>query len=723
MNDDLVLDYPIFNDKVRVNKREVIKNIEKKTEEGKLELIKAALREKNFSFDDSINDYHEFVKYVDSELAGGELYLAKKVIDTINKEVDQMINELTNGSTTAFKDFINRIGKKVELVGNIATNSLAVNTIITLVPTAVGKAGIGIVLTGLSLYNLNKTDKYKQMTNLTYELNKILQELEITKDANGKLIDTRFNETIVNTIKEFLKNNSIVYEDTGYLSLRDTIYNLSNEQKEMLCNILNNQKGNTINVDERITPYREGLFKRIGDKYIKEMSIGAAGGATIATTINSINPGLLAGPANGTIVGTIVNSLTNNGIVKWVSGLLTGIAGVFGQYIPVIGGVLKTVLSVENLVALSVAGAGVGLLSALGKKIISIIKNRKNNFETQSNMKEIQELDLKLYGEKDLEEIRLITERLTKDKENREKFIINIVCQYMNELGIDYGRIPNSFKELQELVANLPKKEKKAVNKLVTSLDDYLHREPNGFKRVMKKVGEFLKKGITIGLAGMSLADIFTGGAFLKFIKEKLFGTTKVPSLISDFNDEKGIVAFEEMKEKIEMKPQPQPKPKATPRPPTTPKPSTIPTSPLPDNIKSVTDLVSKYGDLDHEKIIEQLSELSDEQLFKFFKDGHDPMYMQKGLSILDDETFLRFKKYLEISGEIDRSKPGYLMLRDAFNNSIEEKNIAIQAIIDEMARNAQFVKTTDTIAKTEAITAEVAEEVQKNKYLKKEYH
>ncbi len=728
MNDTIALNYSILNENVKVNKRKVIKELEKKSESARLELIKEAFKNNNLSFDDNINDYQEFIKSVKGNLKDRDLSLANNIIDNVNKEIDKLINELKSGSTTAFTKFLNGVNKIVTPVGNMVVDSLALRTLLTLTPTAIGKAGVGIVLTGINLYNLHKIDKYKRVTNKTFELNRILQELEITKDKNGNFIDTRFNDTIQKAIVDFLNTNGILFENTGYLSIRDTIYNLNDDKKEELCKIISNLKGSNVDFDKRLSDFNDGLFKRFGKKYLKDMSIGATTGIGLATTVNSVAPTAIPALVNGTFIGKIVEKLSSSPILGWFSGALSGVGTFLGNYFPTLG----KIFSMENLAIFAIGGAGIGLLSAIGKKICSIIKNRKDRFNAMSDAKKLQELDNKLYSETDREEIIALTEKLSKESVDREKVIINLVCEYMDELGINYNRRPTNKKELNDIVNSLSNKDKNKIYDLMTSLEDYAKREPNKFKRGIKKIGNFLKAAVSLGLASLSVIDLLSAGAFLSGLKSKIFKNEglNVPDRIREFDDSIGRSAYEEKQRAIEEAKKvstpvkeehvPMPSshgkmPSATPGPQATPGPdAVVNSSSISKTTQGVDILPKKNGRIDVNKIVSEysnrgqvtteFSNLTDSNLYYTLENILDPRMAERALTVLTPEDLERLQLYMETSADINRNSLGYNFLKDAITNNIANKNSEIDKILLEIEKKMAFDNNVESIVKKATI-------------------
>ncbi len=732
MSEAIAINYPAFNTKVKVNKRKVIKELEKKVEDGKLEMLKASLKEKNLPFNDEIKDYYNFIADVQKNLKDRDLAEANTIINNLNREVDRMVLSLKEGSTTAFTKFLQTVNEKVlSPVGNAITNSLAMNTVMSLIPSIPVKIGASIALTGIALHNINKVDKYKIETNRTYELNKILQEHEVTFDNEGDILDTRFNENDQNIIRGFLKSNNSIYEDTGYLSLREAIYSLDNEKKEELLNKLDITKEQ----EDRLAKLNDNIFTRFAKKVIAPVGAAAAAGTGIATSVNAVDPTILSGALNTGIVGTIVSKLANSKVIGWITGAVTGVVNVVGKHIPVIGSIISKASAIENIAVLTVAGAGVGLIGVIGKGIYNALKNKKRRYETQELQQQILKKDDELYGKTDIEEIQKMRTILKERSQKAEDFIINIVCKYMDELGVEYNVVPKTIDELQKIINELPKKEKRKVKDLFDELYEYLNRDPNTFRRCLKKAGKFIRTVFTLGLAGMNVANILTSGGFFAMVKTKLFGESPTKNTILTFDDTKGREAYNEankiVQEKVEVnaKPEPQPlppppqnTPAPTPSPTPTPTPTPAPTAEevveeiainAPKATKAVkaasnihnipinTDEMPrgyilgkmKYSngtlpklncnlqdvvmlnkpDFDFSKFF---SELQDEDLLSLIVNSPEEKFTRLVIEEkIDRDVLLRIKDLVENSPMINRDEISYRWVETAMNNRINMEN------------------------------------------------
>ena len=257
MNDAMVINSPsVLLDNVRSRKKEALELAKGKLNNFKLDLLKDAMDSRNISYDKSITDYVKMQESLKSTLNSSDYSNILEICNELDKELDKVLTDLLNGSSNAFSKFINeKYETLIRPIGKSVVNGMAVSTVINLAPTVETKIAAMAIASGVSVYKLVKSDKFKSVASKNYELSKILNELETTKDNSGKIIDTRFNDSIQTDIKEFLSSKNIKYKDTGYLSLREVMYSLDTENKLQLVNIINNKIGNVINVEDRVSKY------------------------------------------------------------------------------------------------------------------------------------------------------------------------------------------------------------------------------------------------------------------------------------------------------------------------------------------------------------------------------------------------------------------------------------------------------------------------------------
>lgn len=526
------------------SKKEVKRLLREKVEQAKLDLIYTELNDLNISYNkcDSVKELRKSLKKDLSKLDYNKVIV---IIDNVNNKLENMLNELDRGSTNAFtKLMTSDLSKTIAKTLGI---SLAGRTMLLLAPTIGTKA---LVATGLSAYGLYRTVKNRKdviKANENNELNNILMDLETTK-VDGKYTDTRFSEEIQLEIRKFLKDNFIKFDDTGYRSLRKTIYSLDKEKKLGLCNYLNHRMGKGIEVEERIKKARKKLnvIAAMG----VNASAGIAFGVNAATTINAVDPAMAAGVLNGTVLGAWIASQTGEG---WY-GALTGGLGLIGtevlEYIPVAGEAIENVFAMENIAAFSILGSiggivcGIGLgLSSSIKKIFNYAKNKKSN-------EAFLKLDQDKYGDGDKKELEIIKNKLLEPDNIIETVIIDIVVGYLKEIGVEFSEAPKSIYGLKELILNIPDyyEQQKALT-LLKNINENLEKPK--FVEELKKAGSISIGLFTLGLAAMSVYDIIKGGTFLPelsqqiFPKNNIYTPVEIPSGVDvplDSNDE--IVAL-----------------------------------------------------------------------------------------------------------------------------------------------------------------------------------
>lgn len=202
----------------------------------------------------TISELKEFVKKNYSDI------IYKNVLDKIDKISSNLDNLITGLSEKEGNSFINKLEKIVVPLSKIAALGLASRSAVLLAPTVESKLVVTGAIMVNSIYKLVKSKKAGIVVSQESECNLILQELEVTKNSSGLVIDTRFPKEIQEEIRNFLITHKVNFINTGYLSLREAIYNLDFDSKRELCNIINNRLGRGISVEERIKSKKKFFF-------------------------------------------------------------------------------------------------------------------------------------------------------------------------------------------------------------------------------------------------------------------------------------------------------------------------------------------------------------------------------------------------------------------------------------------------------------------------------
>lgn len=512
------------------SKEYALQRLDKELVNAKLYTLKTLLEDKKINIPDNIETLKELKKYLKKQLTPNEYGAIEQLFTDVDKKFDETINKLKTGSTNAFTKFLHTIEDVLKPLGKGIINTLAIRTAIKLAPTITLKLTLTGLLTLKNVVKLNKTNKYKNIANKSYACNMILKELETSKDVNGNILDTRFDENTIEQIKNFLKTNNIKYIDTGYLSLRDCIYKLPLEKKEALINIINNLKGNNIDVKTQLSKYEKSLLDKFKDNFVKPIVIGGGAGLALATTVNAADPGWLASFYNGTGLKILFDKVINDKTISTISGYVTGtLASFLLKYVPFAGELFENIFAYENIIITSVLGA-VGNLGF--NTIIRTKDNIKNTMDKAKNNKEIDKIihiDSEKYHKDILEEIKRRKEYYEiNGPEPEEKAIMVLVIRYMEENNIILDKKMNSIEDLKAFIMNLDKKEQKKINKFLNKLEDLRKNNYSYFIKLMNDTKNILYICTSLSLAGISIVDIIKKGELLK--------QDKIPEIHNELN-------------------------------------------------------------------------------------------------------------------------------------------------------------------------------------------
>lgn len=550
LSNNNVFSFPM--EKTKERKKKALDLMKSKLEKAKLELIYTELEENHISFERNYSSVKELESDLKNKVSSLDYNKVKSIIEEVEKSLNSLTEELEKGSTNAFtKLMTSDLSKSIAKTLGI---SLAGRTALILAPTIGTKAVVATSLAGYGLYKMIKNRKQIIEANETNELNNILQELEVTKDENNNYLDTRFNEKIQEDIKEFLKNNNITYEDTGYRSLRQVIYSLENSKKKDLCTLINSKYSKGIDIEERVKKAKKKL--NVVTSSVGGITAGATLGAQLANTINAIDPALTAGALNGTVLAAWVENAAGK---EWLS-KLTGGLGLIGtevvEHIPIIGSAASNIFAAENLAAFASIGAVGGLVTTTALGAISTIKGIHNRNKSKKEIEKYLKLDQEKYQEEDQEEIKKIEANLKEPKNLLESSIVDIVYGYLKEENINLENAPKSINDLKREIEKLPKEQKEKAEKILNTINNQLSNNRE-FGEQLKKAGKISIALFTTGLAAMSVYDIVSGGTFLPELSRQLFPSNnlhtpvEVPKSIDtklDSNDSKDLSILEKGK-------------------------------------------------------------------------------------------------------------------------------------------------------------------------------
>lgn len=504
--------------KIKIAKKKALEVLNAKVEQTKLDLIYTELEEANIKFERNYSSVKELQKDLNKQLGELDRNRLSIIIENINSAIDSTVTCLENGSTNAFTKLMT--GDLMKTIAKTLGISLAGRTALLLAPTIGTKAIVGVGMGAYSLYRVIKNRKDIIKANENNELNNILMELEYTK-VNGKYIDTRFDVSKQEDIRRFLADNNIIFEDTGYRSLRQVIYGLSPDIKRGLCELLNNKYGKGIEITERIAKAKKKL--NVIASTASTVGVGATLGTSVATMINSVDPAITTATINGTLLGLWTQLQEGNPWLSTLSGTLTAIGTAGLEWLPWgLGEFFENVFATENIAVLTTLGATGGLIVGTTLSLISAGLQVKKSFDNKANVDEFNKLDKEKYQEEDKAELKVIRDKLYNPPNFMESIIIDIVMGYLNDRDITIEGVPKTIFELRDSINKLEGNSKKEAHKIIAIIAENIDKDPS-FIEKLKYAGKATVGMLTAGLAVLSVYDIVKGGTFLPELSQTLF--------------------------------------------------------------------------------------------------------------------------------------------------------------------------------------------------------
>lgn len=511
-----------FKENVEKTKLIVTDQLLTKLEEEKLKLIHIKLEEKNISLTQEFKTVKELRKYAKKNLNELEYNKVKNIVNSIESQMNNTVKKLKNGSTNAFSKLINSdLGKTILKSLGI---SLSTRTALILAPTLATKIAVGTFIAGRGIYRIAKNNKKRKKINVENELNVILQDLELTRDTDGMLIDTRFSEDIQKFINDFLDSKYIDYNKTGYLAMREVIYNLDFNTKKELCNKLNIATNKGIDINERL----EKAQKKIGILDIASnatlaASRGFAWGGGIATMINSVDPALLAGPLNGTAVGLWLQEKIDSSVISSLGGILSGVGTEVLENIPVIGEHFENYFAFENLVSLCATGTSAAVVGSL---VVGAFQVGKGAIDSKNAQKEYNKLitaDREKYKTENEKELQNVINNAQLTQTDVENLTFNLIYNYLIDIGIKFDSQPKSMIQLEKMIGNLKGNDAKKAKRCLEIVNNNIASDKNKFVEGIKQFGQATACAVLTGMSALSIYDLFKKGEFLPELSKEMF--------------------------------------------------------------------------------------------------------------------------------------------------------------------------------------------------------
>lgn len=495
-----------LKEEIKKSKKIALKKLVREMNYEKLVILQSFLTEYSIKYDDNINDYYTLINYCKKNLDKNTLKVVLDKCNEIDKSFQELINALSNGSTNSFDNFFHNI---INIAKPLSVG-LALNTAVKLAPTPVIKLvpmSIGLIYSG---YKLCKNHKYKKLINKETRLNLRLQNHEFKYDANGKLVDTRFNDAEQKLIRNKLKEMKVNFVDLGYNSLRSCIYSLTEEQKVQLLMCLEG-KTNRKDFDNEIKKYNEVSFleKKRSLPLTTVFSTGVLEQVGILNIIQTT--GLVA--LNGMLAAKLTESITNKNVtLSALAGILSSSATAFNLDSPVI--------QVETVF--------IGVIIAETIRLVAnSVRNFKNSIENNKLTKAYLQIELEKYCDMDNEEKKRVSDYINSSEISKhigESVIIDILTRYIeNNLRVPITSKPKNVHQLSLIINGLNTNQKRKIHNLMDEFKHFNKHTNNQFLRCLEKMLKTTGMMAIFGIAGLSIVDIFTKGEFLNNLNQQLF--------------------------------------------------------------------------------------------------------------------------------------------------------------------------------------------------------
>lgn len=498
----------------------------------KLEIIKKYLKDNGISFDYGISDLKKLKSSLRSSLGDIEYKNASNIIDGVSENFDVLLVDLENNTKGAIDKFVDKVSRVSKPLSKATIHSLASRTALILAPTLTSKLAVGALVTGKSIYKLSKNKKQGIIVDQEYEANRILQELELVRDEDGQIVDTRFSKRIQKLIREYLRDNEIEFIDFGYLSLREQIYKLSIEKKKELCHIINNNTGNKIDVNGRFLRARGTFFDDLKSA-TKKVGASTAAGIGTAGVINSVDPAIIAAPLNAVcttgladeyVISQIITDESAKRVANFITSIAGTTAGALAENLPFVGEYVENIYAIENLVVGGVLGLGVGVVGSVLASAVGVVKGLHHKFDTQRDRKAILEYDSKKYGTENLEEMKRIRSSLESKKTTlEEQAIIDLGYNLMKDMRIKLDDKPKNMYEFKKVVLGLSGSKRKELSNFFSKIRNYNGNDHSDFVNSVIKTKDVLSTLVLVSLSGLSVYDLLNDGEFLPSLSSELF--------------------------------------------------------------------------------------------------------------------------------------------------------------------------------------------------------
>lgn len=479
-----------------------------------LDSMKGYLREKGARFDSSVNDLETFKRNIVSGLSQKTQVELANLENRLNQELKKLIEDLKDGSETAFRNFTEKLVKFGKTTTEMAARMTAMKVAYAMSPT-IGGVALGASILAPAVYRTAKNIKNKSEENTKTALDVMLLKLCTAKDGEKQRFD--ISQSTMEIVYDNLRAEGVrVNKEDVALFLRD-ITKLDNARKEHVVKTINNIKGNFFDVEREMKQTKislKNIQETIGKDVVEPISTAALYGISVGGLLNDVAPDAVPAVITALSVGGITGNLTT----AFTAGGTQYAASKLLKDIPILGDAIEIVNNTETMAA----STGVMVGGVILAKVLPglVYKGAKGLYNSIKRRKEERE------GKKELN--KDIAKRLKESSEDVEKEIdfrsdkdvlLDVIRDSLISKGIQIPRNINSSEELKVYLQQLDNNQKRDVYKIASTLEDIKEDSDKSLKKTLGRVAKTAYWGGVIALAGLGVYDAFINPGFLEGIR------------------------------------------------------------------------------------------------------------------------------------------------------------------------------------------------------------
>lgn len=430
------------------------------------ELLKNTLDKENIKYDPELKTYEELREYLRNTMSIQEQIALDRKLRTSQDEMLAFADELKMDTNTTSQKVLERMEKafsKVKDKAAFATLAAItgygvaelwklMNMSVSASTAALLTTGGLTAVTGASAVYFGGKALINHRRKVKGELyDQIIKKLEVTRDKDGNIKDTRFDDDEKAEIKKYFETIGKDLDISNYDKIRENIKALKNPQKLELIKRLNEVKGLPLDINKELAKNKQKKIQNIKDTF--------------------------AAIVKGAVAGTIA---------------ILPITQIINKFIPI--DILDGVASLGLNAVFGVGGAVVGLVKSIGK---TVIENKEEKKQQDIEKRREEAMDRKLYANKGENE----------DLSERQLLMLEIVKRYVEEKGIAIGDNIENIDELKQIIGTLPKEDKKELNKLLGLMKKQL--EKADFEGKANKVLDHTNYSTRVATMNSTIQTIF----------------------------------------------------------------------------------------------------------------------------------------------------------------------------------------------------------------------